>query len=66
MVFFTEPEQITLKLVWKHKTTLRAQKQSHRSIEKNKKPRHQPTFIWAINTWQREQEHIVVERQPPQ
>lgn len=47
----------------KHKTISRAQKQLTGSIERIK-ARYQPIFIWAINIWQRDQEHTVVERQP--
>ena len=43
-----------------------AQKQKHRSMEQDRKPRDKPTHLWSINLKQRRQEHIMEKRQPLQ
>ena len=35
-----------------------AQKQTHRSMEQNRKPRNKPTHLWSINLWQRRQDSL--------
>ena len=36
-----------------------AQKQTHRSMEQNRKPRNKPMHLWSINLWQSRQEYTV-------
>ena len=36
-----------------------AQKQTHRSVEKNREPRNKPTHLWSINLLQRRQEYTM-------
>ena len=43
-----------------------AQNQVHRSMEPNREPTNEPTFIWVINLWQRRQEYTMGKRQPLQ
>ena len=40
-----------------------AQKQTHRSVEQNRKPRNKPRLLWSINLWQRRQEYTIEKRQ---
>ena len=35
------------------------QKQKHRSMEQDKKPRDKPMHLWSPNLWQRKQEHTM-------
>ena len=41
-----------------------AQKQTHRSMEQNRKPRSKPTYLRAINLQQRRQGYTMEKRQP--
>ena len=41
------------------KSVVLAQKQTHRSIEQNRKSRNKPTIIWSINCQQRRKEYII-------
>ena len=36
-----------------------AQKQTHRSMEQNRKPRNEHMFIWSIHLCQKKQEYMV-------
>ena len=46
--------------------TARAQKQKHRPMEPDGKPRGKLTHLWAPYLWWRRQEHTMKKRQPPQ
>ena len=94
--FFTELEQLILKLVWKYKrpwiakiiwgkkkraggitpwlqtvtqsysnqnSMVLAQKQTHRSMEQDRKPRNKSTHLRSINLQQRKQDHTMKKRQ---
>jgi len=37
-------------------------KKTYRPFEQNREPRNKPWHLWAINLWQRRQEHKVVKR----
>ena len=43
-----------------------AQKQKHRSMEWDRKPRNKPTHLWSVNLQQRRQDYTMEERQPLQ
>ena len=40
-----------------------AQKQKHRSMEQDRKPRDKPTHLWSTNLWQRRQGYTMEKRQ---
>ena len=40
-----------------------AQKQKYRPMEQDRKPRNKPMDLWAINLWQRRQNHTMEKRQ---
>ena len=42
-----------------------AQKQTHRSMEHNRKPRNKPTHLWSINLRQRRQEYTMEKKTVP-
>ena len=42
------------------------QKQKHRSMEQDRKPRDKPMHIWSPYFWKRRQEYTMKERQPLQ
>ena len=42
---------------------VQAQKQTHRSLEQNRKPRNKPIHLWSINLQQRKQEYTMEKRQ---
>ena len=41
-----------------------AQRQKHRSMEQDRKPRDKSTYLWTPNLWQRRQEYTMEKRQP--
>ena len=41
-----------------------AQKQKHRPVIQNGKPREKPTYLWSPNLRQRRQEYKIEKRQP--
>ena len=43
-----------------------AQRQKHRPMEQDRKPRNRPMHLWGPYFWQRRQEYIVGQRQPLQ
>ena len=50
-----------IKTVW-----YTAQKQTQRSMEKDRKPRNKPTYLWSVNLWKRRQYYVGEKRQSPQ
>ena len=40
-----------------------AQKQKHRSMEQDRKPRDKPTYLWSTNLWKRRQGYTMEKRQ---
>ena len=40
-----------------------AQKQKHRSMEQDRKPRDKPTHLWSTNVWKRRQGYTMEKRQ---
>ena len=43
-----------------------AQKQNHRPVEQDRKPRNKPMHLWVSYFWQRRQEYTMGQRQPLQ
>ena len=43
--------------------TVLAQKQKHRSMEQDRKPRDKPTHLWSTNLWHRRQRYTMEKRQ---
>ena len=43
-----------------------AQKQKHRPMEQDRKPRNKPMHLWVTYFWQRRQEYTMGQRQPLQ
>ena len=58
--------QIILQNCSRQDSVILAQKQKHRPMEKDRKPRDKPTHLWVPYFWQRRQEYTMGQRQPLQ
>ena len=55
--------QIILQCYNNQNSMVLTQKQTHRSMEQDRKPRNKLTHLWSINLWQRRQEYTMEKRQ---
>ena len=55
--------QIILQSYSHHDSTVLAQKQKHRPMEQDRKPRNKPMLLWVPDFWQRRQEYTMGQRQ---